>query len=140
MIFDERRYTKQKLPMTVSHCHRAIHSIRQATQDPSDPHGAWRAALLSVDFRRQIVDQHVRRCYGLTVQAGPFAGMKSVAGAAGWLYSPKILGSYDQELHPYIRHLQNYRPFLNVSLGRGDYAVGAKVVCPNDEVCCFQQI
>src|SRR3546814_9189575 len=49
--------------LTVSHCQRAIHSIRQATQDPTDPHGAWRAALLSVDFRRQIVDQHVRRCY-----------------------------------------------------------------------------
>src|SRR3546814_3995983 len=114
MIFDERRYTKQKLPMTVSHCQRAIHSIRQATQDPSDPHGAWRAALLSVDFRRQIVDQHVRRCYGLTVQAGPFAGMKYVAGAAGSLYSPKILGSYEQELHPYIRTLPNYRRLVNV--------------------------
>src|SRR3546814_12904901 len=129
MIVDERRYTKQKLPRTVSHCQRAIHSIRQATQDPTDPHGAWRAALLSVDFRRQIVDQHVRRCYGLTVQAGPFAGMKYVAGAAGSLYSPKILGSYAQALHTSIRTLPNYRRFLNVGCGAGYYAVGVIGCC-----------
>lgn len=137
MNSDERRYTRLALPMTMKHGRRVARAVHETTRDPSDPQGAWRASVLALDYRRQLVDDYVRDCCGLTVRAGPFAGMKYVEGAAGSLYSPKILGSYEQELHPYIRALPGYRRLVNVGCGEGYYAVGAKVMVPGIEVLAF---
>lgn len=137
MSVDDSRYARFRLVMTKAHGRRVARAVHETTRDHSDPLGAWRASSIGLDFRRALVDQYVRDHYGLTVQSGPFAGMRYVEEAAGSLHSPKILGSYEQELHPYIAELPRYRRFVNVGCGEGFYAVGARLLAPSVEVFAF---
>jgi hypothetical protein len=60
------------------------------------------------------------------VAAGPFRGMKYIKSAAGSALPPKLLGSYEQELHQVIERLVARRPRLLIDVGcaEGYYAVG----------------
>ena len=61
-----------------------------------------------------------------TVRHGPFAGMKYAAMSFGSLLSPKVIGSYESPIHPWIMDAikQDYDTILNVGCGEGYYAVG----------------
>ena len=137
MPIDDRRYTHRRLPMKIDEALKVGQFMHRVTRDPSDPQGTWSAALMGIKFRRDLVDDYVRECFGSTVQAGPFRGMRYGFRAAGSMYSPKILGSYEQELHPYLRSLPAYRRFVNVGCGEGYYAVGARLAAPGIEVQAF---
>lgn len=113
--------------------------MQAALGDGNDPQGVWRASLLCMDFRRSIVETYVRERFGLVVQRGPFAGMHYVEIAAGSAYSPKILGCYEQELHPYLVGVSRYRRFVNIGCAEGYYAVGVKMLAPEVEVFAFDR-
>jgi len=137
MPIDNRRYTHRRLPMKVDEAAKVGRFMHKATGDTSDPQGTWAAALMGIKFRRDLVDDYIRRCYGSVVQSGPFKGMRYGAQAAGSTYSPKILGCYEQELHPFIQALPGYRRFVNIGCGEGYYAVGARLAAPGIDVHAF---
>ncbi len=137
MPFDVRRYTHRRLPMRIDAARRVGRYMHKATSDPANEQGTWAAALMGIKFRRDIVDGYLRECYGGLVQSGPFKGMRYGDQAAGSMYSPKILGSYEQELHPYIAALPGYRRFVDIGCGEGYYAVGARLLAPGVEVHAF---
>ena len=62
----------------------------------------------------------------LAVQAGPFAGMRYLPFASGSGLLPKIVGSYEMEIHPAVAESIARAPesLLNVGAGEGYYAVG----------------
>ena len=63
----------------------------------------------------------------LTVRSGPFKGMKYPgAEAAGSALTPKLLGSYECELHPIIERLiaKGYDDVIDVGCAEGYYATG----------------
>lgn len=76
------------------------------------------------DICREAID-----ATGRVVAAGPFAGMKigtSVSWGGGDIL-PKLLGSYEAELAPFMAEIKD-RPFdlvINVGAAEGYYAVGA---------------
>jgi hypothetical protein len=73
--------------------------------------------------------REVSRATGSTVAAGPFAGMKLDYELFPVHISPKLLGTYEQELHSVIERAIQLRPkyVLNVGCAEGFYAVGLAI-------------
>ncbi|MDP2924678.1 MAG: hypothetical protein Q8O30_13355 [Candidatus Omnitrophota bacterium] len=61
-----------------------------------------------------------------TVSSGPFKGMKYIAKASGSALSPKILGTYEKELHDIVHKIirTHYKIIYNIGSAEGYYAVG----------------
>jgi len=90
---------------------------------------AWRRRHLE-RFQAQlglpaIVRSYTNR-YGLRVQSGPFAGMSYVAGATGSMFLPKLIGSYEAELHSVMSSIRDnaYSLVVDIGCAEGYYAVG----------------
>ncbi len=73
------------------------------------------------------------------VQSGPFEGMVYLSEAAGSTFLPKLLGSYEAELHPALTELVNRQPTQVVDVGcaEGYYAVGLARLLPSVTVFAF---
>lgn len=74
------------------------------------------------------------------VQYGPFKGMKYIGfHPACKRVIPKILGSYESELHNSVIKLQNntYSDIINVGCAEGYYAVGLARIIPNAKIWCY---
>lgn len=80
------------------------------------------------------------RVYGWRILAGPFAGMHYVGDSAGSLLPPKLLGTYECELHAIVHRLIAQKPRLvvNVGAGEGYYAVGLARRLPLCHVRAFE--
>jgi hypothetical protein len=63
---------------------------------------------------------------GEAVASGPFAGMRFLVRASEGAYIPKLLGSYEAELHPVIEEAigAGYDAVINIGCAEGYYAVG----------------
>jgi hypothetical protein len=74
-----------------------------------------------------------------TVAAGPFAGMRYIQQALCSSLYPKLLGVYEQELHPIINRIlkQNYSMIVDVGSAEGYYAVGLARARPDWSVVAF---
>ena len=70
----------------------------------------------------------IERALGFTVQNGPFRGMRYPARNAYSRHAiPKLLGCYEQELHPGLTRLladESYRRFVDIGAAEGYYSVG----------------
>lgn len=90
--------------------------------------------------RRRInkITQAIVKRYGLKVLAGPFAGMLYVAEPGGSSL-PKLLGSYETELHQWVTAIINtdYGKIINVGCAEGYYAVGLALKVPETRVFAF---
>ncbi|HEY8021029.1 MAG TPA: hypothetical protein VIH93_08005 [Thermoanaerobaculia bacterium] len=73
------------------------------------------------------------------VLGGPFEGMRCIPFASGSGLLPKVVGSYEMEIHPAVTaSLQrNYRRVVNVGCGEGYYAVGYARALPAAAVYAF---
>ena len=73
----------------------------------------------------------------LVVMQGPFAGLQYPhTTSIGSAFGPKIIGSYEDELHDVIRQMfsQQYEKIVNIGSAEGYYAAGFGRVFPNTEV------
>jgi len=63
---------------------------------------------------------------GLTVQSGPFKGMKWLERASEGTFIPKLLGAYERELHDAIKRIlaKDYCRIINIGCAEGYYAIG----------------
>ena len=76
----------------------------------------------------------------LTVANGPFRGMRyPSAEAAGSELLPKLLGSYESELHAVLAELlaRNYTDVIDVGCAEGYYAVGFGLRLPKARIHAF---
>ena len=71
------------------------------------------------------------------VLSGPFKGMKFTLENPDL---PKLLGTYELEIHSAIEGLEAHRfdQIINVGAGEGYYAVGAALKWPEAVVCAFE--
>lgn len=92
-----------------------------------------------VQFRYAHIMAQVIKDYGYKVQSGPFTGMmlpkEHSWGLSGDLV-PKILGCYEQELHPAIEKAIARKPkkIFNIGCAEGYYAIGLARRCPDAHV------
>jgi hypothetical protein len=80
----------------------------------------------------------VKEC-GTVVQSGPFKGMRFLKRSSEGCHVPKLLGSYEQELHPHIEAAiaRDYRDVIVIGMAEGYYAVGFAMRMPNAKVHAF---
>lgn len=74
------------------------------------------------------------------VRRGPFAGLRyPTLDAAGSALFPKLLGSYEDELHPLLDEwiARGFRHVVNVGCGEGYFAVGLALARPDCRVTAF---
>lgn len=73
------------------------------------------------------------------VAGGPFAGMRWIAQPFGSALLPKLLGSYESELHPPLEEAFNehYDTVVDIGCGEGYYAVGMALRLPAATVYAF---
>ena len=80
--------------------------------------------------------------HGLTVQAGPFAGMRypRFAVGRGELVVAQLVGAYEEELHDAFRSVIEKAPRVVVDVGASDgyYAVGLARAIPQAVVHAFE--
>ncbi len=109
--------------------------------------GLFKAILDYYKFRgirnrnRKIVAQTIDKLMpDLVVMNGPFKGMiyprKKAAGSSLF---PKLLGSYEAELHATIRQTENvdYSEIIIIGCGEGYYAVGMAIKHPNAKIYAY---
>lgn len=74
------------------------------------------------------------------IQSGPFKDMKFSRNVKPERNLPKLVGSYELELHETIESLikQNFKCILNIGAAEGYYAVGLALRIPNCEVIAFE--
>jgi hypothetical protein len=80
--------------------------------------------------------------YGLTVQQGPFAGMRypDYAVGRGELVVPQLLGAYERELQPAFERVvaRGYEQVVDIGASDGYYAVGLALKMPQATVQAFE--
>ncbi len=71
--------------------------------------------------------------------SGPFQGMQYIDEASGSVLLPKLLGTYESALIPWIVEAQNngYETFIDVGCAEGYYAVGLAKTCPQIQVFAY---
>ena len=89
--------------------------------------------------RALLLQNTLLKAYGPTILGGPFAGMSFVRQVAEGCCVPKLLGCYEEELHPYVEQaiLRDYPQVLNIGVAEGYYAVGFARRMPNAKVFAF---
>jgi hypothetical protein len=79
-------------------------------------------------------------CPTLAVMHGPFRGMRYPrARSSGSTLFPKLVGSYERELHPTIERIcrRNYSEVIDVGCAEGYYAVGLAMRIPHATVFAY---
>ncbi len=87
-----------------------------------------------------FVFRRIQQATGYLVHSGPFSGMKYLGTSVGSQFYPKILGTYEKELHPAIEKLcsMKFDHVVNVGAGEGYYAVGLAMRMPGAGVIAFE--
>jgi hypothetical protein len=97
--------------------------------------------MIGVQLRRSEIAGALVQAHGPNVMSGPFAGMTLLPDAA-WGdgdVAPKLLGSYESELHPAIAKLieRNPKAVINIGCAEGYYSAGMARALPNARVFAF---
>lgn len=89
-----------------------------------------------------VLRRNTQRRTSSTVRSGPFAGMRYLDRSIWGAYIPKLLGCYEQELHPVIERAIAAGPSHVVDIGgaEGYYAVGMLRRLPAAGVTVFEQL
>ena len=90
--------------------------------------GRWRSQMLSNTF--------VSMEGGARIWGGPFAGMEYVHEATEGALIPRLLGTYECELHPHLTALaaEGLDTIIDVGCAEGYYAVGLARMMPGVQV------
>ncbi len=110
---------------------------------------AWLASRLGVAARAlvprawhrstRVARQLLEKCDG-RVLSGPFAGCRYVSGSHGSTYWPKLLGTYECELHELIEEIlgRGFSRALIAGAAEGYYAAGLAIRSPRMEVVAWE--
>lgn len=92
-------------------------------------------------WRSWLIGRKLKALYGLKVLAGPFAGMAYVEGASEGALTPRLLGTYESELHPHLEAFarEGADCVIDVGCAEGYYAVGLARLFPNATIYAFDR-
>lgn len=81
----------------------------------------------------------VRCRYRLRIAEGPFRGMRYIPHSTGSSLLPKLVGSYEAELHGILRGIvgAHYDAFMDIGCAEGYYAVGLAKMFPGTPVYAY---
>ena len=97
--------------------------------------------ILSSSKKEENFEKLKKHLYPPIVRNGPFKGLKYPEFISyGSAISPKIIGSYESELHPIIEEFckKEYSQIINIGSGEGYYAVGLAKRIPNAVIHAYE--
>ncbi|WP_340316755.1 hypothetical protein [Rhizorhabdus argentea] len=101
----------------------------------------WQGRSSRAVEERKNINDLVIRSTGLVVQSGPFAGMRMVdlSTRGDGDIAPKLLGTYEAELHPWFERFRDrrYDAVVDVGCAEGYYSVGAALMFPGTPVLAY---
>lgn len=94
---------------------------------------------LLAKWRSVLIQNTVIKHEGTRVLQGPLAGLDFIEQSAEGCHIAKLLGTYEQPLHPYIDEAMRapYEVVLNIGCAEGYYAVGLARRMPSAEIYAF---
>lgn len=114
--------------------HRTVREglARQLSAAGSDEAVLNSALRYLAKYRSTLIQNTLVSRHGTKVMGGPFEGMDFVAQSAEGCHVPKLLGCYEEELHPFLAQLpaQGYEAIVDIGCAEGYYAVGLKRLVP----------
>lgn len=89
----------------------------------------WRKTFSKIIDQTKTIDAYTRDFIaknGLIVAGGPFAGLNYVGEAAGSNYLTKLIGVYEEILHPIMETAKqrNYDTIIDIGCAEGYYLIG----------------
>jgi SAM-dependent methyltransferase len=98
----------------------------------------WAFRLLA-KHRSRLIGNTLRKGAGPGVRTGPFAGLKLPRDVAEGCLAPKLLGSYEKELHALLRAFgeRGYEAVVDVGCAEGYYAAGLARLLPQVHVFAY---
>ena len=114
--------------------HRLLDALAQSRPDESDQLNS--ALRLLSKWRSVLIQNTIVRQHGTVVMAGPLKGLDFLPHSAEGCHVAKLLGCYEQPLHPFIeRAIQTaYQVVVNIGCAEGYYAVGMARRMPTTHV------
>ncbi len=110
-----------------------------ATSTPHDQDALNEALRLLAVWRSDLIANTIVKLNGPTVQSGPFSGMNFVAHMAEGCLAPKLLGTYESELQPFIEAwtVHVFDAIINIGCAEGYYAVGLARRMPHSRIHAY---
>ena len=89
-----------------------------------------------------VIGAEIRRRTRTQVIGGPFAGMHFVEKALWGAYLPKLLGTYEKEVHGVLDYVRarSFRRVVDIGGAEGFYAVGLLTMLPDAHVTVFETL
>ncbi len=108
-------------------------------EGPSNDEKLYDTLRLLSKYRSQLLANTLVQQGGTAVRSGPFAGLLMPGHAAEGCYIPKLLGTYEAELHPILETLpaRSYESIINIGCAEGYYAVGLARLAPQSEIHAY---
>ena len=97
------------------------------------------ALRLLSKWRSVLIQNTLLKHQGTVVMQGPLSGMEFMPQSAEGCHIAKLLGCYEQPLHPFIEEaiVNAYPTILNIGCAEGYYAVGMARRMPSTQVLAF---
>jgi hypothetical protein len=97
------------------------------------------ALRLLAKWRSQLIANTIIARDGTVVQSGPFKGMHYVEAQTEGGLAPRLLGTYESELHPHIEKLieRGLEFIVDIGCAEGYYAVGFALAAPRSVIHAF---
>lgn len=113
----------------------------QVAQWPPSPNANILYELLRLlgRWRSQMLANTYLKLEGAKIWGGPFAGMEYVESATEGALIPRLLGTYESELHPHLAQFaaEGLDCVIDVGCAEGYYAVGLARMMPQTQVHAF---
>ena len=102
----------------------------------STPEGATLGLRVLAIWRSRMIAGALRDQNGGRVLGGPFAGMAYVEDATEGALAPRLIGTYEDELHPHLAEALAADPevILDIGCAEGYYAAGLALLAPRARV------
>lgn len=97
-------------------------------------------SLLHRRYNKYVrLKQKIGKYTDWTVAEGPFKGMKYIPSSYGSRLIPKLIGSYEAELHSWLDNIksQHFEIIVDIGCAEGYYAVGLARLFPTAKVIAF---
>lgn len=97
------------------------------------PEGATLGLRVLAIWRSRMIARALRDQGGGRVLGGPFAGMAYVEDATQGALAPRLIGTYEDELHPHLAEALAEEPevILDIGCAEGYYAAGLARLAPS---------
>ena len=94
---------------------------------------------LLAKWRSVLIQNTLLSHEGTRITRGPFKGMDFLAESAEGCHIAKLIGTYEQPLHPHIERISesSYKKVINIGCAEGYYATGLALRMPNSKIFAY---